>query len=227
MKNPSIKKFDNQLSAISRLAMIPAMMPYIGADYESSLHKKLLIIGESYYFPDESTIHKNAEAWYRISQTELNEEEVCYIHCRSLIECDWSSAGHKMYRELNSCLNDLRLPMIERSISHIAFMNTFFRPASIPGESFKHYCQALDIEESLRVLPKIIEILSPDLVIFTSKYSWDSIGCSLQISSSIKRDFVSHPADPFHWNVDSYSHGKAKFIKILNQEFLNNPNVHN
>lgn len=196
------------------------MMPYIGADYDSSSHRKLLIVGESYYFPDESTIHHDAQAWYELTQGDLNEEEIWYIHCRGLVECDWSSAGHKMYRELNSCLGTLGLPGPERAISHVSFMNTFFRPASVPGESFRHCCQSIDIEESMSVLPRIFQMLAPDVILFCSKFSWDSVGRSLELDPSVNLHFVSHPTDPFHWNVESYEHGRNKFMEILQDEFI-------
>lgn len=68
------------------------MMPYIGADYISALHSKLLILGESFYLPKESTIHLDPVAWYSSNQGLLAitenecEDEVKWINCRELLE---------------------------------------------------------------------------------------------------------------------------------------------
>ena len=225
MKNPSTTDYDPQLSQLPRLDMVPAMFPFIGSDYVNPSHQKLLIIGESYYFPNDSTVHLDAEEWYQTTETKLNEKEIGYIHCRDLVGCDWRAAGHKMYREINSCLSSLELHYTDRAISHVSYMNCFFRPSSIPGESFRHCCQPSDIEVALDLIPQIIDILNPDIIVFASKYAWDTVGHRIKLNDSISSHFISHPTDPFHWNVASYPHGRKKFIQILQQEFMGQSNI--
>jgi len=192
------------------------MLPFVGGDYASAGHSKLLILGESFYFPEESTVHKDSGGWYSANQGSLTEDEIVYINCRELVECDWSSPGHRMYRELNSCLAELDLPSLDRPISHICYTNAFLRPASETGESFAGCCVDQDVAVSLDVLTKVVAALAPDSVIFASKYAWDVVGWRLAEQVSATRfDFVSHPADPHHWNVKSYEHGREKFIALL------------
>lgn len=191
------------------------MLPFVGQNYVSANHSKLLILGESFYFPEESTLHKEPSRWYSANQSSLTEEEVEYVNCRGLLECAWRSDGHKMYREINNCLAKFELPTRDRPISHISYTNTFLRPA-IYGDSFKDCRVQQDIVVSVDTLTRIIASLTPDIVIFASKYAWDEIGLRIekQISGTMFR-FVSHPADPRHWNVESYPHGREKFISLL------------
>jgi hypothetical protein len=63
---------------------------------------------------------------------------------------------------------------------------------------------------------RVIDVLSPDLVIVASRFAWDAIGATVaKRASRATCDFVSHPTDSFHWNVTSYNHGKAKFMALL------------
>ena len=221
MRNPSQKKFDAELEQLAHYRAFPVMLPYVGGEYAAETHRKLLVLGESFYFPDDSTIHLDASHWYGSEQSRLDPEEQEYINCRKLLECDWGSPGHKMYRELNGCLASLGLPHPDRPISNIAFTNAFMRPASVPGGSFRHCCTALDGERSKETIGGVVRILEPDIVIFASKFSWDVLGGWLAGSSACKKiDFVSHPADPFYWNRKNYSHGRKKFLGLLAKEFL-------
>jgi hypothetical protein len=221
MANPSSTLFDPLLSEIPHFAAIPAMLPYVGADYASTSHGKLLLIGESFYFPDESTIHRDAERWYELSEADLNGDEVEYICCRGLLECPWGAPGHAMYREINRCLDAHELVYEDRAISHVAFANAFFRPAEVPGGSFKHCGIPLDYEKSRDITEAMIRILQPDLVIYVSKFAWDSSGQFVaQRLPEIPFRFTSHPANPFHWNRKSYEHGRSKFMELLKRHFL-------
>jgi hypothetical protein len=126
-----------------------------------------------------------------------------------------------MYRELNACLAAGGLRGGARPISHIAFMNAFLRPAAVPGESFKHSCHPKDIDTAKEVIGHVVLLMKPDLVVFATKYGWDSVGRFLApLWPSCQTAFVSHPTDPFHWNVTSYAHGRSKFIEILSKDFI-------
>lgn len=223
--NPSSTSFDIALKEIPHYKSFPAMMPYIGKDYISPIHSKLLILGESFYLPEESTVHLDAVQWYSSNESLLSrcteiecEDEVKWINCRGLLEDPWNQPGHKMYRELNACLGELNLPSHDRAVSHICYTNTFMRPA-IEGASLKKICVPQDFAVSIEVLTKVISILTPDLVIFASKWAWDSIGWIIEerVSGS-SFDFVSHPAGHFSgrfWNGPAYPHGRKKFISLL------------
>jgi hypothetical protein len=221
--NTSVTSFDNALKEISHYRSFPALLPFVGADYVSKAHSKLLILGESFYLPNESTIHKDPASWYASNQGSLtitkeeNENEVDWINCRGLLECPWNHGGHKMYRELNACLGELNLPSHERPVSHIAYTNAFMRPAIAEGGTFKYCCVPQDIAVSIEVLSKVIATLAPDTVIFASKYAWEAVGIKVaEQFSKTTFSFVCHPTTGGrYWNKKAYLHGREKFISLL------------
>ena len=192
------------------------MMPFVGQEYVASSHPKLLLLGESFYFPEDSTSHIDPAQWYSKNQTALNEEEIEYFHCRKLLECEWKSAGHKMYREINGCLDEVGLNFTDRSVSLVSYTNTFMRPARDSGGSFQHCCSQQDVEVSIETLSQIIQSLMPNKVIFASVFAWNTVGKIIaKRFADISIDFVAHPTAHFYWNVESYPNGRKKFISLL------------
>ena len=223
MPNQSSKFFDSTLMEILHYQSFPAMLPFVGKDYVLANHSKLLIFGESFYFPKQSTLHNEPSKWYSSRQESLESNEVEHINCRGLLECDWGLRGHRIYRELNSCLAELDLPSPDRPISHICFTNTFMRPARHRG-TFKGCCVDRDIELSNEVVARVIKALDPDLVIFASKYAWDMVGGNVaKRFSGITFDFVYHPARHYWWNgrsnPKSHEHGRKKFLSLLKNKW--------
>ena len=159
MPHSSLTTFDEQLLQIDHLRAYPAMLPFVGPDYAGSDHRKLLVVGESNYFPEKSTAHSDAPQWYAGDQASLTQDEVDWINCRVLLECSWSSPGHKMYREINQCLRSLPLQYTDRPVATIAYMNAFQRPART-GQSFQACYQPLDREKSLDVMRGVIRCLA-------------------------------------------------------------------
>ena len=211
------KEFDKDLKTIDHYFRFPAMKPYIGVDYGKNGYSKILLVGESNYLPKNSMVHKNAEEWYKADQSKLTNDEINWIHCRQLLECNWKSNGHMIYRELESNLkkyfktnNDLR------AMTNVAYINGFQRPSPETGESIRKFLNKIDYKISSDVLSKVIEIISPDVVIFVSKLTWDRLGWRLKIDKEIIIDFTCHPGTGGrYWHNKNYKNGKNKFNKIL------------
>ncbi len=212
----------SRLSEIDHYKSYPAMIPFIGDYYLSQNHKKMLLIGESYYLPNETVLHHSANRWYLSTQKELNEEETEWINCDGLLRCKWESAGHFIYREINSSIFSLPFDKKQRAIDEIAFTNYFQRPAEKEGESFKGFCVQEDIERSKKIVNKVIEDLDPELIIFVSKYAWDIGGKEIKLKYKDKIvDFVCHPGTGGrYWHNKNYIHGKNKFLKLLKGKFI-------
>ena len=215
-------RYDQDLAAIDHLSRIPAMMPFVGKDYIHASHKRLLLIGESGYFPPESTCHKSPDDWYRLHQSELNEEELCYLNWRSLIGNEWTHNGHEMYREINRFMREITQSDEPRAVSHAAYVNAFFRPATEPGESIKHSLTSLDIEQGLSTTGEIIDCLQADVVVFLSKFTWDTFGWQLAASKpNVKMEFTAHAADRRWFHRRNYPHAKPKLMEFLQANFVN------
>lgn len=182
-----------------------------------------MVIGESFYFPKGSRIHLDAEAWYRRHQEYLNPSEIAFTNCRFLVGGEERFPDFKFYQEIETCLSTVVPANSGGSISHIAFMHAFQRPAEKTGKSFKHYLRTIDLRVAIETVHAVIDIIEPEMVLFVSKFSWDMFGFELAVNprfSNIYTDFVCHPTDYFHWTKHKYEHGKDKFLGILAERFI-------
>src|SRR5687768_9795187 len=102
----SSKQFDSQLDQLEHYRKFPAMKPYIGHNYGTNGKAKIMLVAESHYLPEYSTISNDPEKWYNSKQSDLNEEETGWIHTRGVVQCDWQSRGHMIFRELDLRMSD-------------------------------------------------------------------------------------------------------------------------
>ena len=228
MDHLSTKKYDADLQKIAHYKAFPLMMPYVGPSYKSDRHKKLLLIGESFYLPPESTVHKNANEWYKKNASVLNEEEIRYLDCRGLLEGDWvGGTGHTMYLEIDRCLRTCisGLKDNERATSHIAYTNAFLRPASESGKSFKFCCEDIDRKVSVEVIDAVVKSLQPDFVIYLTRFGWDEYSYDgvgelvAGLNPSVAFEHVNHPTSPAY-NDKSKKCGREQLIDLLKTKFI-------
>ena len=228
-------QMEELLSKIDFYQKYPAMKPFIGDNYISEVHKKLLIVGESYYLPNKVEMHHNADEWYKSNQNRLiNEFEekniengLEWMSCRQLFALtEWNKkSGHKFYYEIMCCLkNCLKADCAPKKLtSEIAFTNFYQRPAEKEGASMKYYAKKTDVDYGYSILTEVINAITPDLIIITSKHVWDISNKKLKqfvAGRKITLDFTCHPAGWKYWNSRSYQHGKKKLIDLLSQEWL-------
>ena len=55
-------KYDSLLLSLPFYATHSYTLPFVGDDYDSPKHKKLLLIGESHYMPAGSTVHHDGRS---------------------------------------------------------------------------------------------------------------------------------------------------------------------
>jgi hypothetical protein len=216
------KDYVASLEMISHFKAYHAMVPFVGNHYEAPQHNKLLLVGESNYLPKKSKVHLDPDAWYKGCQKQLSDEEIRWIHCRGLLKGDWNNGGHRIYREINRCLESAGINGSERSMEHVAYMNAFQRPAR-EGDSIKHIVKTLDKDKAAEVIKEVVDVIEPDMVVFVSKYAWDALKSRLKRADGMPDlDFVCHPTGAWsYWNRESYAHGKRKFLHLLENRFLN------
>jgi len=199
----------------------PDLVPAIGEKYVSDSHKKLLLIGESSYFPDNldesKSVFKDAEKWYKGKNVPLiPEEKKNYVS-------NWIGEGYRtfdnFFKSMKNLMNEANIAYDKYLLQETGFYNYFLRPAiGIKGKmSFRHYCKPLDMQVSYVALCEIINAIEPDIVIFVSKYAWESFG-KTELGKT-KIEFVRHPAHPASWyNKDG--NGLPKFEKLLKEYWL-------
>ena len=207
--------FDSRLREIDHYKRYPAMIPFVGDQYESSEHRKVLIIAESNYLNEHVTVHHDADAWYKKSQDDLDKEHIHWIDCRALVSEDSNKPGHKIYKNINKAIESVGLGKGGRGIDHVAFMNAFQRPSPEYGESMKGNAAQIDLDVSAAVIKSVVDILEPDCVIFASKYAWGQFHSRIDTAEKPTTDWVYHAGDNRWWNRGEYPNGEAKFIEIL------------
>ena len=73
---------ESSFDAIPFYQKHPYMKPFIGERFDSELHKKLLIVGESHYLPATSTVHLNIDDWYA-GNCDVSDEEKEWCNTRN------------------------------------------------------------------------------------------------------------------------------------------------
>ena len=203
--------FDTSLKAISHYQAYPAMLPFVGKEYVSEQHKKVLVIAESHYLPEESTAHHDAEAWYAGSQENLNDKEIAYINTREVII--WQEEKKQLPGKINQEIEGAGFGESKPGKQHIAFMNAFQRP-SIERQTMKGHDTEKDISVSSGIICHVVDILKPDMVIFASKYAWEKFHTA--IGERAKTEWVYHPTggQGQWWPKKD---GKEKFAALLTE----------
>jgi hypothetical protein len=215
--NKSTEIFDGKLNEIEHYQKFPSMRPFIGKNFGKDNSKKIMLIGESHYLPPKSTISKNSENWYGSSESDLNSEEIAWINTRNILSGNWKSAGHMIFRELNTRMSEFMNVEKFRAMTNVAFMNGFQRPAPETGDSIKNFCKPIDFKTGAQTIKEVVNIIEPDLVIFVSKLSWDKLRYDIPKSElEVKYHFVCHPGTGGrYWHNKNYQHGLKKFKSLI------------
>lgn len=177
--------FEEQLIQVPHYKKYPQMMPWVGSQYGKE-HKKILIIGESHYLPEGSTIQKNPELWYNSTINDLGlspvdeESEVDYTETAGIVSTgmnNWNDGGHRFYRYIHHAMRDSGITLDsgpnDNLFRYFAFYNFFQRPAEISGGSLKR--TNLDDKVSYEVFEDLIRILDPDAIFVVSIKAWDAL----------------------------------------------------
>ncbi len=214
----SVDELKKQLYSIDFYQQYPSMTPFVGSNYESNAHKKLLIVAESFYFPNSETLHREPQKWYQSTAKDLdNPKHVDWIDLKYQFEHHVKK--NFIYKKLDSCIlaSHLVINKGHRGIDEFAFTNFFQRPAR-DMQSFKWSATPLDLEKSQEILGKVLSILQPDIVIFVSKYAYSCLGNVKKLFPQIKFFVTYHPQCRY-W-LDKKYDGRGIVIRILNEEFV-------
>lgn len=187
----------------------PVMKPWVGSNYLSDKHKKLLVLGESHYLPKESIKSHDVDAWYSGSEDSLDAEEKRWIRTRQIIkkivDNNYCNSAHGIFRNTAKAVNLVGCQHANplEAMNDIAFMNFFQRPAENEGDSINVVKK--DVEVAIYVLKDVIEALAPDLIVFVSfKAAW--YGKSIVESLNIPVAVTPHPTCRW-WNKQTKKYG--------------------
>ena len=187
----------------------PVMKPWVGTNYVSDKHKKLLVLGESHYLPKGSIKSCDVDAWYSGSVDSLEAEEKGWIFTAEIIgkhmQENFPNSAHGIFRNTAKAVNTVGYQYANPSeaMNDIAFMNFFQRPAEKTGDSIN--VGKKDVEVAICVLKDVIEILAPDIIVFVScKAAW--YGKSIVESLNIPVAVTPHPTCRW-WNKQTKKYG--------------------
>lgn len=199
----------------------PELIPCVGKHYERAdgKHKRLLIVGESNYFPRElesESMFQDAEQWYRGKTKKLIPESM-----RVAVSND---IGYRPFNQVfnivNNVLKSKGVGNVGERLDETAFYNYFLRPALNPGNGIakKFIPEPLDREVAGAALHGIIERLQPQIIVFLSKLAYNEFeryrrGKSLNYTDLLI-ERVSHPSSLW-WNRNGGAYGKGKLERIL------------
>ena len=201
--------------------------PAIGKNYGMSNLNKLLVVAESNYFEDDletKSVFKDAEKWYHIENCLLIPEE------KKNDVNSWIGEGYtifnNLFKSMKTVLNESNVEYEPYLLEEFAFYkNYFLRPASRKGGnlSFKKDCKQIDRDVAGIALCGIIDVIKPDILIFTSKYACEEFKMYCQnenvVFDKLEIEFVYHPSRHFSWNHRK-GLGKQKFERLLREYWL-------
>ncbi len=210
----------------------PCMKPWKGPRYEHPRHKKLLVIGESHYLPQTSTLHRDLR-WYSADENQLGlvqdndghwYEERGWICPNAIIGVDLkrdpTNRAFIIYREVAFEVNDfLGRPHSDYldAVHDIAFYNYFQRPA-LARKGLRVEQQDRDV--AAEVLKWNVCDLKPDVIIVASIKAWGNGAAQTlrQVDGPICFRDVPHPArSGWDKRLGRYDEetGRERFRQIL------------
>lgn len=200
----------------------PEFKPYEGENYEMAQQHNcaLLVIGESHYLPDYSTIHKDCNAWYASDHTKLNEEERKWINISDQINGDLEKGFNKSrwiwklgYQKINQygpTFADFRT-----LFKYTVCYDFFLRPANMvkdahgreDGQSIAKILTPKDKDIANANFRYMIEHYKPNGVVFLSRLAFDN--CREKSALSIPIAGTPHPSCCW-WNRKCGKYGGRK-----------------
>jgi hypothetical protein len=199
----------------------PELTPFVGENYSNKNHSKLLLIGESNYFPDElasKSVFKDAKKWYHGKDCHLIPEEM-----KEKVNNDGKIVYLRgLFSTIQKLLNTIQY-------DDVAFYNYFLRPASVKNKNgdsdlgLKKNYTDLDGEVAFVAFCGVLESLKPDIVIFASTLAWNKMEV---FQNLYKKNFgeivikkVSHPSSPW-WNNSNGAYGRQLFEDLLTKHWI-------
>jgi hypothetical protein len=201
----------------------PTMKPYVGSYYPNTTKPSLLLIGESHYIPEDSTLDTAPAIWYSGTSESLSEDELYYISTAKIIEESraeaFSNKAHSIWRNSFLEINEFgpRYADFMRISDDIAFYNFFLRPA-FTGDSLIVTPQ--DIEIANEAFHIHYKTLKPTAVVFLSRLAFNYFQPATPISVPVIA--TPHPGCKW-WNKSAQKYGNRRgrdilgdFIKTIN-----------
>lgn len=198
----------------------PELMPVCREHYwrEDGKHKKLLMVGESNYFDDNDVPYsdfRDATRWYEDADAKL-------IPAYRVKDVS-NDIGYKTFDKVFAVMGKV---LAEHGIEHGeglaegAFYNYFLRPALAEGGNRGFKPENIDNEVAGVALAGIIQVISPDIIIFLSKKAYLAFKAYCErnalLYANIYIDHLSHPSSSWWYRYEC----AKRFEDLLNKYWI-------
>ena len=199
----------------------PELIPAEGSNYwrGDGKRKRLLLIGESNYFTRdwaEKSVFMDAERWYKEDTDKLIPEEK-KIDVSNYIDYP---TFNKVFDIMDKVLDENGIEH-ERGLGEGAFYNYFLRPALSEGGNRGFKPENIDNEVAGVALAGIIQVISPDIIIFLSKKAYLAFKAYCERNglsyANIYIDHLSHPSSSWWYRYEC----ARRFEELLNKYWIN------
>lgn len=212
--------FDEQFSGVGHFQLYPELYPWVGHAFHSH-SPRILVLGESHYLEPDSDYHHDATEWYAGISLQGKADRAWTITRQIIangLKNRWREKSKSIYRNIESAAVDAGIgaSTLASPFHSIAFMNYFQRPAQVSGKSI--LVSELDEAHSAAVVKSVLEILSPQIVIFCSVLAWRAARESVHRPQQVLFAFTPHPATRWwHTPMRKYQgkSGRQVFIEAL------------
>ena len=222
--------YDDKLKELAWFKLHPQLLPFIGRNYDEY---KILQIGESHYINRENDkfgICYFRDHWWNESCDDLVAEYGGWFNTRKVVEDCLNGGKSRAYNIFYNTIKSFSEVILKKKISHInlkdkqlyhnfSFMNFYQMPSLHKGLKYWNSLeQSADgnlelasetfkkcVETSVQMVNKVIDILNPKIIIFTSvsagyQYKGEEYP---EYSGKYKNDnrviYTSHPCSAY-WN---------------------------
>ncbi len=240
--------YEEKLSNIEFYGIHPSYLPHVGNKYEEYkiLHiAESHFINQS-KGKEKYGIEYFSQHWWKESCSDIINDLDCkeWIDTRRVIEKYMSgrTGSYSIFNNMSKSFSKIVLEKEIESISlkdkatydYFAFMNFFQMPSLYEGKKFWNSIYdsakkannkqlAYDewnntVKKSIEVVDKVIEILEPKAIVFTSisaACAYKENGGKYQEDSRII--YTSHPGMPYTWNKNLKSLGGQKGIDVFEE----------
>lgn len=202
----------------------PQLLPFVGAEWNSSPHK-LLLVAESHYVPKEHNNKIGPSEWNNVEYLKsLNDERIFNMtNTRKNVEEVVERRGHIMHKGISSSImNVFKYKSQMDAYRKVSYYNYFQRPAETNGESIKGRITPDDHQLAYDFHKSVVEALKPKWVIFLSELAYYSYKerNSRYVEKNVSR---VPPPTTSYWNKKTKVHdnrtGKEKFEEIIGKVF--------
>ena len=195
-------ELESNLLKIGIFSKYNNLIPYLGKNYSQY---KILIIGES-HFLEENVIDQVKDDFY---EGNLNNYEHYIKENINILNNKYECTRKKLHPIHKNILSALKKNNLD--YNNIAYYNFFLKPAKFRTTL---NLTEKDIEVANDVIKKIINILTPRIIIFVSKKAYLNYH-----NRESKSFYVQHPT--CHWwykkSTNQKLYGKEKFVDIISK----------